>query len=541
MLNSIRKKIMAAFIIVTTVSMIAMILIVGYGSAKVIFSREMLDNDTFVNQMARSIEAIGVDDRDKVQEYINKSVDSEESIINIQLTEASGKIIFDRDKSKVGTNADSEVMQALEDSSKQEYFSDDNFFTITVPVKKDGMLIGVISVTSKMDSTIKNVISTIKSIGIFALLTLFFAIVVAYLVSKMISRPIKNTVIALDRISTGDLTANMRIESKDEFGILAKTMNNTMNILREMIGSIKQSTISLDKVSHVLSSSSQEVSSSNMEVANSASKVADSVSQQSIMLTDSVELLSEFGNTIDIIHTNVGNVSSESQKIKESAYIGSLKIEELVQSVSDIRHAFKYVIEKLATLNSSVEKITEITAVINNVAGQTNLLALNASIEAARSGEAGKGFAVVAEEIRILAEQVSSSSNSIIDLVSNVTMETKDVTQTANSVSDKMKSQVDTVENTIESFKDILSQVSLILPQIENINTELKSAVKVKEQVMQKVGSVANMSAEVTASSQQIAASTQEQIAFSEELTSMAQSLESMSCKLRQSVERIKV
>ncbi|GEM_PF-4614703 len=106
MLNSVQRKITIAFIIVTTVSMLAMLFIVGYGSAKIILDRITLDNDIFVNQMTRSIEAIGPEDEAKVLEYVKES-------------------------------ANSEVIQVLKGSSKREYSSYDDSFTITVPVKKD--------------------------------------------------------------------------------------------------------------------------------------------------------------------------------------------------------------------------------------------------------------------------------------------------------------------------------------------------------------------------------------------------------------------
>lgn len=73
--------------------MLAMLFIVGYGSAKIILDRITLDDDIFVNQVTRSIEAIGLEDETKVLEYVKESVDSEESITNIQLAGANGKIV----------------------------------------------------------------------------------------------------------------------------------------------------------------------------------------------------------------------------------------------------------------------------------------------------------------------------------------------------------------------------------------------------------------------------------------------------------------
>jgi len=67
-------------------------------------------------------------------------------------------------------------------------------------------------------------------------------------------------------------------------------------------------------------------------------------------------------------------------------------------------------IDKLAVV---AKEISEVTNLINRIAGQTNLLALNATIEAARAGEAGRGFAVVAQEVKSLAGQTADATRKI--------------------------------------------------------------------------------------------------------------------------------
>lgn len=539
--NSLRKKVTAGFMSVAIISMLTMFALIAVNMSSMLNEQIISDSKIIIGQANMSFEKSNYDSA-YIQSYMEKIVNTQPNITNFQYIDLTGKIMESSDKSQLGRSGSTNAVAALKDGNTKDYV--DGAYkgsTTVVPELKDGKIIGVSSITINTQDLGYIALNIIKKIALLFIISLILILIFAYFFSSKITKPIKSVVSALETISEGDFTATLKVGSKDEVGSLAMAMNKTLVILREMIGSIKNTTNDLNGVSQTLSASSEEVASSSMEITRAVGEVAEGATKQSQNLIESVTLLDEFTKTFDTINENAQMVSVGSSKIKGAADVGSLKIGELVTSVEGIRQEFKYVTEKLILLNSSVEKITAITEVINNVAGQTNLLALNASIEAARAGESGKGFAVVADEIRKLAEQVSSSSNGIMELVSTVTKDTKEVSSKADLVTNKIEEQVVTVDSTVASFKDILDEVKLIAPQIKNVNYALESAVKSKNHVVEKVESVASVSEEVAASAEEISATTEQQTAFSEEMTATAETLAGMAQSLSESVGKFKI
>ena len=111
--------------------------------------------------------------------------------------------------------------------------------------------------------------------------------------------------------------------------------------------------------------------------------------------------------------TNMQSVAASAEELTSSINEINRQVDvsaELAAGAVDKSQAMNKTISGLAEFSNKIGAVVDL---INAIADQTNLLALNATIEAARAGEAGKGFAIVAQEVKSLAGQTASATESI--------------------------------------------------------------------------------------------------------------------------------
>ena len=544
MINSLRKKITLGFVLITVISSILFFGLSYMELKKSIETQTENSANIIAEQIRNSISGYSTEEVSVIQGIISKYRSN--SIQHVSVINKIKRVVAHTDSIKVGsTSKEDQVEQVLNTSEPVSYESinekGEPVHNSIMPLIKDSQLVGVISIGIPLTDMKKIIDQAALKIVILSAIILIISSILGIFISKSLVKPLVVLMKALEKVSEGNFTVDLKVNTKDEIGKLSNIMENTLKVLRGMIKDIKETTNTLGNLAETLASSSQELAASSEEVATSIQGTSQGANKQAFELSETLLLLQSFESTLNDMELKLKDVSLGSGRIKESADLGTSKIDELSVSIKDVTVTFKKVEEKLNGLNLSVGKITSITDVINNVAEQTNLLALNAAIEAARAGEVGRGFAVVSEEIRKLAEQVLQSSKDIANIVKEITLETKEVYHSAQSVSSKIDRQMMSLEDTVTSFQGIISEVEKIDPKIKESYGALENTITSKNTIIRKIDEVSKVSQDVSSSSEAIAATVQEQTATTQEFTSTALELDNISKALLNNVSKFSI
>ena len=265
------------------------------------------------------------------------------------------------------------------------------------------------SIKISMD-TKKNESSTVTMSLVIALITIIGMVVIASLIIRSITAPVKSLISFSDRISQGDLSDTSRIAAKAELGKLSDNFANLADNLNGIVSEILQ-------VAETVSTSAHEVTSTNGIISESSSAQADSIKEISVSLSEISEKIHENSS-------NATSCSSYTDNAISDAEDGSAKMDSMVIAMHEISEASK--------------NIASIISTIDEIAFQTNILALNAAVEAAHAGNAGKGFTVVADEVRRLAVRSSTAAEDSTRLIADTIEKVNKGAEIAKSTSDAL-------------------------------------------------------------------------------------------------------
>ncbi|WP_033339615.1 methyl-accepting chemotaxis protein [Catenuloplanes japonicus] len=265
-------------------------------------------------------------------------------------------------------------------------------------------------------------------------IALVFVLVLAFLMTRSILRPLSALTSRLSEIANGegDLTRRVEEDRRDEFGPLAAAFNRFVAKLAGTIGQIGEQSANLAVAAGEVARATTQISASAVETSNRADQVSSATEAMSGALNTVAAGAEEMGASIREISTN----ATEAARVVAEAV-------EVARSAT----------ETVSELGNSSAEITNVIKLITAIAEQTNLLALNATIEAARAGEAGKGFAVVASEVKDLAQETARA--------------TEDISR-----------RVESMKVNADAAADAIGRMSDIVVQVNDYQTTIASAVE---------------------------------------------------------------
>ena len=328
------------------------------------------------------------------------------------------------------------------------------------------------------------------SMLIIGVIILLSAIVVVYLVTRTIVKPIHTAVSALQDIAQGegDLTVRLPLIGNDEITDMAAYFNETITKIGTSIRTVGINSQKMEEIGDELASNMTETASAVNQISANIDSVKQQALTQAASVTETASTIEEIVRTIKqlnaSIDTQAASVAQSSSSVEEMvANIASIgqtlgKTDDVVKSLTTATGDGK---ATLVTSNTVTQKIAEesgslmeASSVIQHIASQTNLLAMNAAIEAAHAGEAGKGFAVVADEIRKLAEESSMQGKTITTTLKALSGEIETLSTSSKTVEEKFNA----IFSLAEQVKEMSANLTEAMREQENGSREVLTAIK---------------------------------------------------------------
>jgi methyl-accepting chemotaxis protein len=327
---------------------------------------------------------------------------------------------------------------------------------------------------------------------------------VAFFITRSITQPLSRATAAVEQVATGDLSANVVVDSRDEVGRICTAVNHMIEGLRSsarLAESISQGDLTSEaKVlseKDTLGISLKKMLENLRNIVGEVTTAADNVASGSEELSATAQQLSQGAaeqaasaeETTSSMEEMTSSIQQNADNAKQTDKLAS-------RAAEDAKTGGEAVVKTATAMKEIAAKIN----VIEEIARKTDLLALNAAVEAARAGEHGKGFAVVASEVRKLAERSQVAAAEISKLTAGgVTL--------AEGAGEMLLKLVPDIRNTAGLVQEIAAGSAEQNTGAVQVNKAIQQLDQVIQQNSSASEELASTAEELTSQAQQLQAS----------------------------------
>lgn len=361
------------------------------------------------------------------------------------------------------------------------------------------------------------------AVGIIAIVVLI-AIIISFIMGRRLMRPLVKVSTIIEDVANGNIEADFSVvkESNDEIGLIIEKMKELTQSLGSIVGKIRNSSDTMSSNSYELNDTSSQTLAANNEISKAVEDVAEGSTGMAASISKINENLLEMSNETKDINASVDEIKNQTVAVQDSSKIMNDKIKSMQDSSHKMDEGISAISKRIETVNTTVDKVSNIVSVIEEISSETNLLSLNASIEAARAGDAGKGFAVVAQEIRVLSDNTNTELENIKQIISSLVEECRYCVQASGTIVEDNAKQKEEIKAVLDEFGSLDEQIQKTAEKAEEIEELVTAMIELNDDITKSSNSLTDVSAANAAATEEMNANIEELNAMMHGVSEMA-------------------